>query len=382
MFIGSVPLVFATGQVRVLAASAMAVPALWVVRSLLGVVSAPLHPGAARLVWTWTPLSWRSAGNGLVTAAALLAYAATPRLFGAMMDRWDWPTAFAICSIVTAVLAVVWIACAGDDPRRHPWANDSERELLAPRPTPIDESREAQPIEKAPDELAAVDDANPYAAPRVSNPSATPPIETPWWTLLTNRSLMLLTVSFAAVGYFEYLFFYWMEHYFNQELGMSTSQSRNYTSVPMLAMAAGMFLGGWLSDQLSVRLPPRVGRVIVPMGGMLFSAVFLGLGVAAAVNGKEPIWIVTAFSLAMAALGGSEATFWSTAVELGGRRGGTAAAILNTGGNAGGVLSPVLTPWIGERYGWPVALGVAGASCLVGAALWLGVRTARTTRDG
>jgi MFS family permease len=198
---------------------------------------------------------------------------------------------------------------------------------------------------------------------------------------LANRSLMLLTVSFAAVGYFEYLFFYWMEHYFNQELGMSTSQSRNYTSVPMLAMAAGMFLGGWLSDQLSVRLPARVGRVIVPMGGMLFSAVFLGLGVVAAVNAMQPIWIVVAFSLAMAALGGSEATFWSTAVELGGRRGGTAAAILNTGGNAGGVLSPVLTPWIGERYGWPYALGLAGALCVLGAALWLGVRTGQTTRD-
>ncbi len=56
MFIGSVPLVFATGQVRFLAASALAVPTLWVVRSLLGVVSAPLHPGAARMVWAWTPL--------------------------------------------------------------------------------------------------------------------------------------------------------------------------------------------------------------------------------------------------------------------------------------------------------------------------------------
>ncbi len=26
--------------------------------------------------------------------------------------------------------------------------------------------------------------------------------------------------------------------------------------------------------------------------------------------------------------------------------------IMNTGSNLGGVLSPIVTPWIGERYGW------------------------------
>ena len=59
-------------------------------------------------------------------------------------------------------------------------------------------------------------------------------------------------------------------------------------------------------------------------------------------------------ALALAAVGACEAPIWTTAVELGGRRGGTAAGICNTGGNAGGLLAPIVTPlvsnWVSARF--------------------------------
>ena len=62
---------------------------------------------------------------------------------------------------------------------------------------------------------------------------------------------------------------------------------------------------------------------------------------------------------------------WATALELGGRRGATAAGIFNTGGNAGGVLAPVLTPLISDKYGWPWGIGLGSLVCLAGVCLWL-----------
>jgi ACS family glucarate transporter-like MFS transporter len=44
---------------------------------------------------------------------------------------------------------------------------------------------------------------------------------------------------------------------------------------------------------------------------------------------------------------------------------------MNTGANLGGALSPSLTPWMANEWGWPVALAAAGAIAMVGAALWL-----------
>ena len=40
--------------------------------------------------------------------------------------------------------------------------------------------------------------------------------------LLRNRSLLLLTVSYSAVGYFEYVFFYWMGYYFENVVKLNT----------------------------------------------------------------------------------------------------------------------------------------------------------------
>ena len=91
---------------------------------------------------------------------------------------------------------------------------------------------------------------------------------------------------------------------------------------------------------------------------------------------EEPNWVVTWFSCSMGLVGMSEGPFWTTAVELGGKRGGMSASIINTGGNAGGILAPVVTPWLSIYLGWQGAVPVAGAVCLVGAALWFWIRPA------
>jgi MFS family permease len=54
---------------------------------------------------------------------------------------------------------------------------------------------------------------------------------------------------------------------------------------------------------------------------------------------------------------------------------------MNTGGNAGGTLSPYLTPLFsaffvthyGNDLGWRLSLAIAGAIVVAGAALWWGV---------
>jgi len=85
-------------------------------------------------------------------------------------------------------------------------------------------------------------------------------------------------------------------------------------------------------------------------------------------------------ALALAAVGAAEAPVWTTAVELGGPHGGTAAGICNTGGNAGGLLAPILTPlvsgWISRQFGlseqagWQWGISLGSGIALAGAVLW------------
>ena len=122
-------------------------------------------------------------------------------------------------------------------------------------------------------------------------------------------------------------------------------------------------------------------RALVPVVCMFASGAVFELGIVA----QSPQSTLVAFVVSAALLGACEASFWTTAVELGGSLGGTAAGTLNTGGNAGGTLSPYLTPLLsgfftahfGADTGWRLGLAVAGAIAAVGAILWWGVDPAK-----
>ena len=174
---GSAVFVMLTGGVGWFAGSATVVfAALIVIRSLMGVVSAPLHPAAAKAVSLGIPLARRSLANGLVTGAALLGVAFVYTLFGQMIRQFDWPTAFVLSGIVTLIVAWLW------------------------RANGIEEGSGETPVARRRGPSGRDDAAPAGAQPRWN-----------WQAVLrNNKNLILITCSYAAVGYFQYLFFYWI----------------------------------------------------------------------------------------------------------------------------------------------------------------------------
>jgi MFS family permease len=305
---------------------------LIVVRAAMGFVTTPLHPGAAKTVSNWFPDNQRSLANGLITAAALLGVAFTYPLFGRLMDAVGWPKAFVIAGTATIILGVVWLLCSADAVREHKSANEAERALVPPSGADVGSDK----------------------------------TRNDWISLISKPSLLLLALSYAAVGYFQYLFFYWIHYYFETIRHFGKEQSRWYATIPILTMAVCMASGGWVSDRMQRRYGRRLGRKIVPMGGMIISAALLGLGLMSEGAGAIVFW----FALSMGAVGACEPAFWLTAVELGGRRGGSAAAIINTGGNGIGLLAPLFTPAISAAIGWKWGIAIGGLICIFGGICW------------
>ena len=63
--------------------------------------------------------------------------------------------------------------------------------------------------------------------------------------------------------------------------------------------------------------------------------------------------------------------YWAATSDLSKAHAGTVSGLMNTGANVGGALSPSLTPWMANQWGWPMARAAAGAIAVVGAVLWL-----------
>ena len=95
----------------------------------------------------------------------------------------------------------------------------------------------------------------------------------------------------------------------------------------------------------------------------------------------QPPAVVALFFLAHAAIGLCEAPTWVAGMEIGGKNCGTSAAIVNTGGNLGGVLAPVVTAYVAREYGWNMGFVVASLVCLVGVVQWFGVRLVLPASD-
>lgn len=330
---GSMVFVALTGGVGFIAHGASSVwLGLLIVRSTLGVTNAPLHPASARMVYEHLPPHSRAFANGLVTFAACVGMAATYYVLGAIIDRFDWQAAFLFSSGLTLIVAVVWTL-----------GTRSSRESSAHR-------RELT-----------------HAHPVLSE----------MWLVLRRPSVICITLSYAALGYFQYLFFYWIEYYFEQIQHQDRSVARGYSTMITLAMGVGMISGGWLADRVPHSITPRLRRALVPVIGMIASGIVFELGLL----GPNPRSTLAAFAVAAALIGACEGSFWTIVVELGRRFGGTTAALMNTGGNAGGTLSPYLTPLLsgyfasrfGSDLGWRFGLAVAGAIVVAGALLWLGI---------
>ena len=187
------------------------------------------------------------------------------------------------------------------------------------------------------------------------------------WRLLESGNIWLITLSYAAYGYFQYLFFYWMGYYFKDVLQVPDVDARWASFWIMLAMGAGMVLGGRCTDLLSGWLGTAWGRRLMVIGGMGLGAVFGLIGV----NVESFASVSIFLALSMAAAGMCEGVFWTTATDIGGRSGGFAGAFMHTGGNIGGLISPVLTPIMADAIGWPGAIATACVISGVGGLTWL-----------
>src|SRR5262249_5625062 len=132
--------------------------------------------------------------------------------------------------------------------------------------------------------------------------------------------------------------FYWMKYYFSDVLRYPEHTSRYFTSVVTASMVVAMPLGGIFSDLLVRAWGYRAGRSAVPVFGLLASAVLLF----GATRAPGQVLVVALFFLAHAAIGLCEAPTWVAGLEIGGKSCGTSAAIVNMGGNLGGMLAPIV----------------------------------------
>jgi ACS family glucarate transporter-like MFS transporter len=313
-----------------------------VIRVLIGLGEAAAPPNGNRIVANWVAPQERALALGIALSGSAVGAALTPPLIVWIMVTWGWREAFYVSGAVGIVIALLWYWLSSDSPTEHPRVNAAELEFITK-------------------------DAPPTGATSMALK------DVPWARLFGSRSLWLLTIAYAVLGYIGYFYFAWFYLYLVNERGFSVTSGGFYTMAPFLTSAVAGPIGGWLSDHLSVRYGKRIGRCGLSFVSMTLTGILVFIGAAVA----DPVLAVVFMSLSIGSLFLCVSSFWAVTIDLTRTYAGTASGLMNMGGNLGGTISPSMTPYLAQNYDWETALFVMGSLAFVGALCWLGIHPER-----
>jgi MFS transporter, ACS family, glucarate transporter len=319
-----------------LTAGAWNFSSMLVIRFLFGAGEAGAWPTAARTFSRWIPRNERGTAQGALFGAAHLMGGLVPLIVMAMLHFISWRWVFIICGVPGIVWAVAWHRWFRDEPEDHPQVNAAElAHIVAGR-----------------------------------DPSAGHPSHVGWayWRrLLKAPNMLALCLMYFPNSIGFYFCITWLPDYLREQHGFDSMQLGFFTGLPLTLSIIADLLGGITTDALTRRFGLRVGRVGVGTVSYLFAATAMIL----ATTTTNPLLSASCIAVAVAAsmfiLGAS----WGVVIEISGRHTGVVGAAMNTSGQIGSVLSPLLVIWLQQHYGWNAPLIFIGALFLLGAAAWI-----------
>jgi MFS transporter, ACS family, glucarate transporter len=315
-------------------AAAFNYASLLVIRFLFGAGEAGAWPNAAKTFSRWFPATERGTAQGIFFMGAHLAGGLTPLLVTAMLTVMHWRAVFVVFGAVGFVWALAWYRWFRDDPAEHRAVSESELELI----------RRGRSVEAA--------HHFDWAMMR---------------RLLSNRSLVALCLMYFTQSYGFYFYITWLPKYLEEQRGFRAAELGLLAGMPLLLSVLADLFGGLTTDRLSRRYGLRAGRCGVGGVSLLLAGVMLIAGAAAG----SPIVAALLIALGAAASNFLLGAAWGTCIDIAGNHAGVVGACMNTAGQVGGMLSPVVAALLVEYLGsWSAPLYVAGLIYLFGGVCW------------
>jgi nitrate/nitrite transporter NarK len=289
----------------------------------------------------WFPLAERGTAQGIFFMGAHLAGGLTPLLVTAMLGHMSWRLLFVIFGSVGFVWAAFWRYWFRDEPAQHASVRANE--------------------------LAWIEKGRTIDTGRF-------PGGTPWKALLANRTTLLICAMYFTQSYGFNFYVTWLPTYLKNVRGFVSLRLGLFAGLPLVFSVLATLLGGIATDRLTRRFGLRIGRATVGAASLLAAGGCLIAGTSTASPEASAVLI---------ALGGAASNFllpaaWGSCVDLGGRHAGTLSGAMNTCGQFGGFLSPMIVGLCVQWFGsWSAPLYLMAALYGMGAVCWAWIDPSR-----
>ena len=329
-----------------------------VCRFLFGAGEAGCFPNLTKVFTIWLPSHERVRAQGIMWLSARWGGAFTPLLVVLVFWFLSWRWGFLIFGALGLVWAVFFYRWFRDNPAEHPSVNAAELALLGG-----------------------------------AEKNLTGHAHVPWGRFLTSRTVWLLWLQYFCMAYGWYFYISWLPTYLKETRGVALAQSDWVVQLKvalegwlapalvdqiLLGVLAGipLFFGGLGSlfcGVISRRVETALGSTAKARRLMAYIGFFAaGAMLVVSTRIESPTLAMVSMGVASFANDLAMPGAWGACMDIGGKCAGSLAGSMNMMGNMGGVVCPLVVPWIlGLTDGnWSVTFWVSAAVYWLGGITW------------
>lgn len=299
------------------------VPALLILRFLLGVCESPVGPSAGRIIAAWFPSQERGVAGAIFNSAQYASLAIFTPLMAWLCHAFGWEHVFIVMGVIGIIIAFCWSKFFYV-PTRHPGINNEEMEYL----------KEGGALVEL-DTVASVKGERKRAG---------------WQEigqLFKSRMLIGIFIGQYCISAITWFFMTWFPIYLVKERGMSILQAGFMASVPAICGLVGGIMSGFFSDWLLRKTNNlSLARKIPITIGLTMSASMILCNYV----GSEALVM---FLMSAAFFGkGFGSLGWAVVADTAPKEIiGTTGGLFNSLGNIAGIVTPVVIGYILQETG-------------------------------
>lgn len=302
-------------------------------RLALGLAEAPCFPANSRILSTWFPQTERAKATGVYTVGEYIGLGLLIPVLSWIMAEWGWRSLFYLVGILGIAFAFVFYALYRD-PNESKSVNQAELDLITAG--------------------GGATDGGTKMAFSWANVGR----------LMSKRQIAGASLAQFCSNSTLVFFLTWFPKYLVDERHMSFIKQGFTASLPYIAAAAGVMLGGIVSDWLIRKTgSPSIGRKAPIIAGLLLCATMIGANYTDSNGVVIAIMSIAFFGQGLTGLG------WTLLSDVAPKSAlGLAGGVFNFCANLASIVTPIVIGVIVQQTGsFGLALTYVGVLGLIGA---------------
>ena len=285
-------------------------------RILFGFAEGPAYALMNKAIAHWAPDNERGMALGIgLLSTQVGALLTAPVAVGLLLLTHDWRTMFIVLGLGSLLAMALFARTFRDDPDQHPHANEAERALI----------RNGQAAQRSEATL-------------------------PWWHFFTSRTLVCNALGYFSFLYITFTLITWGPKYLQDNFHYDLHSLWYVAMIPWSGACITVLLGGRIADTLLRRYQNlRLARNLFAAVTLLFTACcFLAIPL---VSSAAAIIALMTLGNALNALVNN--VYWSVVIDVTPKGNvGTYSGMTLAIANLASIISPLLSGWLAEYYGY------------------------------